>query len=378
MRISVLIMAGGVGSRFWPESRSKKPKQLLDVITPGISLIQATVARTMLFAELADTLIVTNEAQREELERQLPDLPKANIISEPLGRNTAPCIALGARMIRERSDEESVMIVLPADHVIRNDHEFARLMKLAARLAYDTRGLITVGIHPTRAETGFGYIQLDDEHLPSQKELPNFSEFELRDIFNVKRFAEKPDVDTARRFVESGDFLWNSGMFIWRVDAIEQALRQYTPEIMEQIDTLPHHTASDFDARLRDVYSTVRGVSIDYGVMEPASAIGQKAKVFVLRAGALGWSDVGSWDEVYRLNEKDLENNVLIGSHVIARNSRGCLVISRNDQLVLTYGMTDAIVVNTGDAILITRRDQAQNIRDVVDYLKRRQMTEFL
>jgi len=371
-------MAGGVGSRFWPESRSKKPKQLLDVITPGVSLIQATVARTLLFADIADTLIVTNEAQREELERQLPDLPKTNIIAEPMGRNTAPCIALGARMIRERTGEETVMIVLPADHVIRNDHEFARLMKLASRLAHDTRALITVGIHPTRAETGFGYIQLDDEHLPSQKELPAFSEFELRDIFNVKRFAEKPDVDTARRFVESGDFLWNSGMFIWRVDAIEAALQQYTPEIMEQMDLLPHHSSSDFDGKLREVYSTVRGVSIDYGVMEPASAIGQKAKVFVLRAGALGWSDVGSWDEVYRLSEKDLENNVLIGSHVIARNSRGCLVISRNDQLILTYGMTDAIVINTGDAILISRRDQSQNIREVVDYLKRRQMTEFL
>ncbi len=377
-------MAGGVGSRFWPESRSKKPKQLLDVVTPGISLIQATVQRTLLFADIADTLIVTNEAQREELERQLPDLPKANIISEPMGRNTAPCIALGARMIRERmrmtdhAVEETVMIVLPADHVIRNEQEFARLMKLAARLAHETHGLITVGIHPTRAETGFGYIQLDDERLPSQKELPIFSEFELRDIFNVKRFAEKPDVDTARRFVESGDFLWNSGMFIWRVDAIEQALRQYTPEIMEQMDTLPVHTSSNFNTQLREVYSTVRGVSIDYGVMEPASAVGQKAKVFVLRAGALGWSDVGSWDEVYRLSEKDLENNVLIGSHVVARNSRGCLVISRNDQLVLTYGMTDAIVINTGNAILISRRDQAQGIRDVVDYLKRRQMTEFL
>ncbi len=371
-------MAGGVGSRFWPESRARRPKQLLDVITPGISLIQATVQRTLLFADIHDTLIVTNEAQREELERQLPDLPKANIISEPMGRNTAPCIALGARMIREQTAGDSVMIVLPADHVIRNEPEFARLMKLAARLAYDTRGLVTIGIHPTRAETGFGYIQLDDEHLPSRQELPNFSEFELRDVFNVKRFAEKPDVATARRFVESGDFLWNSGMFIWRVDAIEEALRHYTPEIMQQIDALPNHSASDFETRLREAYSTIRGVSIDYGVMEPASSAMLAGNVYVLRAGALGWSDVGSWDEVYRLSEKDLENNVLIGSNIIARNSRGCLVISRNDQLVLTYGLTDAIVINTGDAILITRRDQAQGIRDVVDYLKRRQMEEFL
>jgi mannose-1-phosphate guanylyltransferase len=365
-------MAGGVGSRFWPESRARRPKQLLDVITPGISLIQATVRRTLLFADIGDTLVVTNEAQREELELQLPDLPKANIITEPFGKNTAPCIALGARLLREKTGEDSVMIVLPADHIIRNESEFARLMKLAARLAYDTRALITVGIHPTRAETGFGYIQLDDEHLPSQKDLPHFSEFELRDIFNVKRFAEKPDVDTARRFVESGDFLWNSGMFIWRVDAIESALREYTPEIMRELDALPTRPDKEFSNKLREVYSTIRGVSIDYGVME------QAANVYVLRAGALGWSDVGSWDEVYRLSEKDLENNVLIGSHVIARNSRGCLVISRNDQLVLTYGMSDLLVINTGDAILISRRDQAQGIRDVVDYLKRRQMTEFL
>jgi len=365
-------MAGGVGSRFWPESRARRPKQLLDVITPGTSLIQATVRRTLLFADIADTLVVTNEAQREELELQLPDLPKANIITEPFGKNTAPCIALGARLLREKSGEDTVMIVLPADHIIRNESEFARLMKLAARLAYDTSTLVTVGIHPTRAETGFGYIQLDDEHVPSQKDLPRFSEFELRDVFNVKRFAEKPDVDTARRFVESGDFLWNSGMFAWRVDAIESALHEYTPEIMREIDTLPARSSSDFPNKLREVYSTVRGVSIDYAVMEKAS------NVYVLRAGALGWSDVGSWDEVYRLSEKDLENNVLIGSHVIARNSRGCLIISRSEQLVVTYGMTDAIVIDTGDAILITRRDQAQNVREVVDYLKRRQMTEFL
>ena len=365
-------MAGGVGSRFWPESRARKPKQLLDVITPGVSLLQATIARTRLFAGIEDTIIVTNEVQREEIERQIPEIPKENIVSEPFGRNTATCIALAAKLMRERSGEETVMVVLPADHIIRNDAEFARLIKLSARLATDTGSLITVGIHPTRAETGFGYIQLDDEHLPSRKELPNFTEFELRDVFNVKRFAEKPDIATARRFVESGDFLWNSGIFIWKIDAIESALRQYTPEIMQQIDALPQHTNPNFDAQLRTAYATIRGVSIDYGVME------QAPNVFVLRAGVLGWSDVGSWDEVYRLADKDLENNVLMGSHVIARNSRGCLIISRNDQLIVTYGLTDAIIVNTGDAILITRRDQAQSVREIADYLKRHQMTEFL
>ena len=367
-----MIMAGGVGARFWPESRERRPKQLLEVITPGKTLLQATLERTLQFATIEDTIVVTNDVQRPELEAQLPNLPHENIISEPFGRNTAPCIALGARLLRSRIGDDGIMVVLPADHIIRNEQEFARLIKLGARLAHETSGLVTVGINPTRPETGFGYIQLNDEHLPSQKELPNFSEFELRDVFRVKRFAEKPDVDTARRFVESGDFLWNSGMFIWRIDAIEQALSEFTPEIVEQLRSLPEPETPEFIGKLREAYSTIRGVSIDYGVMERAP------NVYVLRAGALGWSDVGSWDEVYRLNEKDLENNVLIGSHIIARNSRGLLAISRTDQLIALYGVNDMIVVDTGDAILITRRDQAQGVREIVDYLKRHQMVEFL
>jgi mannose-1-phosphate guanylyltransferase len=365
-------MAGGVGSRFWPESRERRPKQLLDVITPGTSLVQATLQRTKEFAAIEDTIVVTNDVQIDVLREQLPDLPHDNAISEPFGKNTATCIALGAKLLKERFGSDTIMVVLPADHIIRNEHEFTRLIKLGARLAHETEALVTVGIHPTRPETGFGYIQLDDEKLPSQKDMPQFSDFELRDVFCVKRFAEKPDIDTARRFVESGDFLWNSGMFIWRVDAIEKALRQYTPEIMEQIDTVPKQSSPDFATKLREAYSTIRGVSIDYGVME------QAPHVYVLRAGALGWSDVGSWDEVYRLAEKDLENNVLMGHHVIARNSKGSLVISKTDQLVAIYGVNDIVVVNTGDALLVTKRDQAQGVRDVVDYLKRQQMGEFL
>jgi mannose-1-phosphate guanylyltransferase len=372
MKICPVIMAGGVGSRFWPESRERRPKQLLEVVTVGETLIQSTFRRVKEFAAVEDTIIITNEAQREELQRQLPELPARNIFAEPFGRNTAPCIALGAKIIRDRVGEDAVMVVLPADHIIKNPNEFTRLIKLGCRLAEQTRALVTVGIHPTRAETGYGYIQLEDEKLPSQKDMPEFTEFELRDVFLVRRFAEKPDIDTARRFVDSGDFLWNSGMFIWRIDAITDALTQYTQEVHEQIFALPDEESSDFGKKLHDAYSCIRGVSIDYGVMERAP------NVYVLRAGALGWSDVGSWDEVYRLSEKDLDSNVLLGPNVVAKSSKGSLAISRTDQLVVLYGVQDLIVVNTGDAILVTDRDSAQGVKEVVDYLKRNQMKDYL
>jgi mannose-1-phosphate guanylyltransferase len=189
----------------------------------------------------------------------------------------------------------------------------------------------------------------------------------------VKQFAEKPDQDTAQRFIDSGDFLWNSGMFIWRVDAIESALRTFTEDIMEHIDALPPSTDKTFAMRLLDTYSKVRGVSIDYAVMEHAK------NVYVLRASTLGWSDVGSWDEVWRLSEKDMQNNVVEGGkNIVVRQSKGSLVVSNTDTLIVLSGVNDLVVVDSGDAILITQRDKAQNVKDVADYLKRNGRNEYL
>ncbi len=366
-------MAGGIGTRFWPESREARPKQLLDIASKGKTLLELTLSRVEKFASRNDTLIITNRHHLDALRDHADDIPDQNIIAEPIGRNTAPCIALAAKILQDRFGGDAIMVVLPADHLIKNDDEFARIVDRGARLAKATDGLVTIGIHPTRPETGYGYLQLDEERLPSQNELPEFSEFELRDIFRVKRFAEKPDKETAKRFVESGDFLWNSGMFIWTVNAIQKALRQHTEEILDHLKDIPQPGSADFDAKLSDAYSKIRGVSIDYGVMEQAK------NVYVLRAGALGWSDVGSWDEVWRLAEKDLQNNVIeTGKNIVARNSKGCLVHSKSKELIVLNNVADLIIIHSGDAILITNRESAQSVKDVVDYLKRNNRSEYL
>jgi mannose-1-phosphate guanylyltransferase len=373
MKICPVIMAGGIGTRFWPESREARPKQLLDIVSKGKTLLELTLDRVEKFSSHNDTLIITNRHHLKTLKHHADHIPDANIIAEPLGRNTAPCIALAAKILQKRFGDDAIMVVLPADHLIKNEEEFARIVDRGARLAKATESLITIGIHPTRAETGYGYLQLDEERLPSQKDLPDFSEFELRDIFRVKRFAEKPDKETAKRFVESGDFLWNSGMFIWSVKSILAALHEHTEDILEHLKGLPQPGSKEFDVKLADAYSKIRGVSIDYGVMERAK------NVYALRAGALGWSDVGSWDEVWRLAEKDMNNNVIeAGKNIIARNSKGCLVHSKSGELIILSGVNDLIVVHSGDAILITNRENAQSVKDVVDYLKRNNRTEYL
>jgi mannose-1-phosphate guanylyltransferase len=373
MKICPVIMAGGVGTRFWPESREARPKQLLDIVSKGNTLLELTLERVSKFARREDTLIITNQHHLAMLRKHADAIPENNIIAEPIGRNTAACIALAAKILRDRYGDEAMMVVLPADHLIKNEEEFTRIIDRSARLAKKTGGLITIGIHPTRPETGYGYLQLDEENLQSHQDIPELSEFELRDVFCVKRFAEKPDKETAKRFMESGDFLWNSGMFVWTVSAIEKALNEHTHEIMEHIKNIPSPDAPDFTTKLADAYSKIRGVSIDYGVMERAK------NVYALRAGALGWSDVGSWDEVWRLAEKDLGNNVIEqGKNIVSRNTKGCLVFSKSDELIVVSNVNDLIVIHSGDAILITHRESAQSVKDVVDYLKRNHRSEYL
>lgn len=361
MNIYAVIMAGGVGSRLWPKSREKSPKQLLHILGDG-TMIQNTIARLQPMIPYENIFIVTNKAQVEGFREQAPQIPAGNIIAEPFGRNTAPCIALAASRLRDE-DPEGVMVVLPADHFIQNVGEFQTKLRLACDAAFEMRCLVTMGITPTRPETGFGYIQQRER----SEEQNRFFDQGLRPVLT---FAEKPDLPTAQRFLASGDFLWNSGMFVWRVDTLEEALRNHLPELYEQVEAI--HAAQgtdDYQDRLESIYSQIHPISIDYGVMEKAS------NVYVTQC-EFGWSDVGSWDETYRLSRKDDNANSIVGD-VVTIDTHGTFVRTAG-KMIATVGVEDLIIVDTLDALLICKRGQSQRVQAVVDYLRRKKINGLL
>ena len=359
--VFAVIMAGGVGSRFWPRSREKSPKQLLEIVSKG-TMIQNTVKRIESVIDPKHTIIVTNKLQKAAIVKQLPHIAAENIIVEPLGRNTAPAIGLAAAFIR-RTDPEAVMVVLPADHIMQDEAEFHRVLNLAIWVAYESKRLITIGIHPTRPETGYGYIQVIDDEDRSN---PYFE----RGVFRVKTFAEKPNLETAKQFLESGDFLWNSGMFIWRVDAIMREIEHLLPEMAQEMKKVEDALDSDkYDHVLETAYRTIRAISIDYGVMEKAH------DVLVLR-GNFGWSDVGSWDEVYRITGKDEHGNSVTGKTFLQGTKN--TLIHAGDKFVATIGVEGLVIIATDDAVLVCKQGESQDVKEVVDYLRRKQITDFL
>ncbi len=359
--VYAVIMAGGVGSRFWPRSREKSPKQLLEIVGEG-TMIQNTVKRLGGFVDEKHIFIVTNKLQKQAITKQLPNVPSENIIVEPVGRNTAPCIGLAALFI-DRLDPKGIMIVLPADHVIGNVPEFINVLKTASQVAHITSGLVTIGINPTHPETGYGYIQAKDK---SEETMP----VNIGGVSEVKTFAEKPNYATAIKFLESGDFFWNSGMFIWRVDTILKEIQASLPELHGHLSNLkPSIGTSLFEQNLETAYGLIRGISIDYGVMEKAE------RVYVVK-GEFGWNDLGSWDEVNRISPKDEHGNLLSGN-VISVNSKN-IYVHTTDKLIATVGLEDVIIINTPDAILVCKKGSSQDVKEVVDHLKRKQMNEYL
>jgi len=356
-----VIMAGGVGSRFWPRSRERMPKQLMEM-AGGHTLIQNTVGRLNGFVAPENIFIVTNKLQKNAVIKQLPGIPVENIICEPIGRNTATCIGLAAIFV-SRLDPDGVMVVLPSDHIVLDEEEFRRVLKVGVNAAHEQSSLITIGIQPTHPETGYGYIQIVDDEQGTSKTPP-------QEIFKVKTFAEKPNLATAQKFIESGDFFWNSGMFIWRADVILKEIKHSLPELYDHLMSIePSLGTPLLEQSIEHAYGLIRGISIDYAVMEKAT------NAYVIR-GAFGWSDVGSWDEVYRLSSKDEHGNSLHGK-VISLNTNNCYVHT-NDKLVATVGVDDLIIVSTGDALLICKRGASQDVKEIVDHIRRKQMNDYL
>jgi mannose-1-phosphate guanylyltransferase len=300
--------------------------------------------------------------QAEEVKKQLPQLPPENIIVEPVGRNTAPAIALGAEILRKRVGDV-IMVVLPADHVVHDITAFQETLQRAIKLAEESRGLVTLGITPTGPETGYGYIQFNNSEQPAQ--------LKERGAFPVVTFAEKPTLETAITFVESGDFVWNSGMFIWRTTAILNDIAEHLPDISEEIYNLREYIDTpEFPEMLGKAYREMRPISIDYGVME-------KAKNRYVIPSDFGWNDLGSWDEVYRMLPKDEKGNSQ-HDNTFLQDAKNCHIYSLDERFIAVIGIEDVTIIDTTDALLICKLGASQKVKDVVDYLRKNGLTQYL
>ncbi|MEI6125414.1 MAG: mannose-1-phosphate guanylyltransferase [Pseudomonadota bacterium] len=353
-----VIMAGGKGTRFWPRSRAAAPKQLLDIIDEK-TMIQETVSRVAGLVPKERIIIVTAKDHAADLHAQVPDIPERNILVEPFGRNTAPCICLAALKIKAASPDET-MIVLPADHYIGNPPAFLRLLEAACAAAQQTGCLVTLGVTPDKPETGYGYIQCG---APA-------GSYGEKDFFRVTGFHEKPTLETARKFVAEGIYLWNSGMFVWKVSAVLAAIERYLPGIYEELaGAVPFLGKPEAGQALAAAYTAIESISIDYGVMEKADNV-------ITVKGDFGWNDIGSWSAIYEIARKDAQGNAVRGK-VIAVDSENILAYSPR-KLTAVVGLKDVCIIETDDALLVCAMDRAQDVKRVVAELEKRGEKKYL
>lgn len=345
----VIIMAGGVGTRLWPFSRTNFPKQFHDLLDTGKSMLQETIQRFENICGFENIFIVTNEIYKSIIEQQFPNLPKDNILLEPVKRNTAPCIAYATYKIFKRNPDAN-LVIAPADHHIQNTKAFQETIQRALDFTEKNEALLTLGIKPTRPDTGYGYIQ--------------FEENENNDVKKVITFTEKPALETAKTFIKSGDFVWNAGIFIWKAKDIITAFEQYLPELhtyfIEMNDVF--YTAKEM-TMLRDVYAQMRkNISIDTGIMEIAE------NVYVILS-QFDWSDVGTWKSLYEESKKDNFDNVITGN-VRQHDTKNCIIKMPEDKLVVIQGLDNFIVAEFDGVLLICRKDDEQKVRDFVEDAK--------
>ncbi len=354
----VAIMAGGIGSRFWPMSRTDYPKQFLDILNTGRTLIQATFDRFSQFIPAENIYVVTSDSYKHIVAEQLPEMPISNILCEPSRKNTAPCIAYIAYKLNELNPNAS-LICAPADHVITDAEGFQKICMDALHFTSHIKALITLGIKPTNPNTGYGYIQYEPFAVSEN-------------VFKVKTFTEKPDRELARAFVASGDFLWNAGIFVWQVKTLLKAFEELMPEIHEVFDgeKSNFNTPNEHEAVER-IYPQCVNISIDYGIMEKAD------NVYVIPS-SFGWSDLGTWASAYENLPKDYLENAVAGNNVVVIDATRNMVHASHEKLVVLQGLDNFIVVDTDDVLLICKMDKEQNIKDYVTEIKRNKGDKFL
>jgi mannose-1-phosphate guanylyltransferase len=346
-------MAGGVGSRFWPLSKDKQPKQFLDILGTGKTMIQLTFERFVSMCPVENFLVVTNEKYKHFVLQQLPEIKEDQILLEPIRRNTAPCIAYANSKIQKRNPNASV-IVTPADHLILNEKKFLKVLAEGIEFVQGGKELLTLGIHPSRPETGYGYIQV------SNKTVDNYT-----DVYPVKTFTEKPQLELAKIFQESGEFVWNSGIFVWKLSAIQEAFSKFLPDVSSLFDSCMDQIDTDQEqACINQIYPKCENISIDYGILEKSE------NVFVY-CSEFGWSDLGTWGSLYEHSAKDSNKNVIHGEHVMLYESKNCVVnVPNRGKLVVVQGLKDYIIVETDDSLLICRKGDEQEIRKIVNDVK--------
>jgi len=345
-------MAGGQGTRFWPLSRADRPKQFLKLTDDQKTMLQQTVSRVKGLVKPEQVFIATNERYKQPVTEQLPEIPEENVIIEPFKRDTAPSIGLASLYI-EKKYPGSIMLVLPADHLIKDEERFIEILKKAVMVAVADENLVTIGIQPTHPETGYGYIHagecchtIDDDP-----------------VYKVQEFTEKPDYRTAKMFMESGKYLWNSGMFVWQVNTILNRFKEYMPELYQSLEKMKRSLGTDLETRvIRSEFEKIKGISIDYGIMEKAE------NIFVI-PGDFGWDDLGSWPALERVKKVDENGNIVFGKHY-GLDTKNAIIHSL-DKVVTTIGLKDIVIVDTKEAILICDKKRAQEVKEIREILQK-------
>ena len=350
-----VIMAGGVGSRFWPLSRMSAPKQFLDILGTGKSLLRQTFERFLHICPVQNFLIVTSVEYIDKTLEQLPEIKPEQVLAEPFRRNTAPCIAFANVYIRNKNQNANI-IVTPADHLIVNEIEFINSINNGLSFVKNNNSLLTLGIKPNRPETGYGYIQTDET---GSSDASSFRK--------VKTFTEKPTLELAKVFYESGDFFWNSGIFLWSIKSIDNAFDTILPEIQHLFKELdPYIGTSDESSMILKTYSECSSISIDYGIMERA------ANVYVQTAN-FGWSDLGTWSSLHEYSAQDINGNAIISGNTLLYDTSGSIINVPEGKVAVVQGLENFIVVDSGSALLICPKENEQNIKQFTSDIK----TEF-